>query len=102
MNDLERKFNKDMTNIYRKADKECGYRATRFLQILSEKGGIITAKELVSKEGGTEGFLKLWQLGRLDLSIEALLLTDEYKVLFTKEELKLSKERLEKYQYEVK
>jgi len=91
-----------MTNIYRKTDKECGYRATRFLQILSERGGIITAKELVSKEGGTEGFLKLWQLGRLDLSVEALILTDEYKVFFTEEELKLSKERLEKYKYEVK
>lgn len=102
MNDIERKFNTAMTDVYRKADRECGYRATRFLQMLSEKGGVKTAKELVSKEGGTEGFLKLWQLGRLDLSVEALVLKDEYNRLFTEDELTLCKERLEKYNYDAK
>jgi hypothetical protein len=43
-----------MINIYKRADKEIGYRATRFLQMLSEKGGMNTAISLVSKEGGTE------------------------------------------------
>ncbi|MBZ9621424.1 hypothetical protein G9F71_000770 [Clostridium sp. FP2] len=102
MNDLERKFYTAMTDVYRKADKECGYRATRFLQMLSEKGGVKTAKELVSKEGGTDGFSKLWQLGRLDLSVEALVLKDEFKELFTEEQLSLCKARLEKYKYEAK
>ena len=102
MNDLERKFYTAMTDIYRKADKECGYRATRFLQMLSEKGGVKTAKELVSKEGGTDGFSKLWQLGRLDLSVEALVLKDDFKELFTEEELSLCKVRLKRYKYEDK
>jgi hypothetical protein len=102
MNDLERNFHNAMTDVYRKADKECGYKATRFLQMLGEKGGVRTAKDLVTKDGGTEGFLKLWQFGRLDLSVEALVLKDEYKELFTEEQLRLCKERLEKYKYEVK
>lgn len=97
MADIERKFHTAMVDVYRKADKECGYRATRFLQMLGEKGGVKTAKELISKDGGTEGFLKLWQFGRLDLSIEALVQKDEFKNLFTDEELRMCKERLQKY-----
>ncbi|UZW12852.1 hypothetical protein OSC52_13440 [Clostridium pasteurianum] len=100
MADIERKFHTAMVDVYRKADKECGYRATRFLQMLGEKGGVKTAKELISKDGGTEDFLKLWQFGRLDLSIEALVQKDEFKNLFTDEELRMCKERLQKYGYD--
>lgn len=102
MTDLERKFHNAMINVYKKSDKECGYRATRFLQMLGEKGGVKTAKKLISKDGGTEGFLKLWQFGRLDLSIEALVQQDEFRELFTDEELEMCKERLEKYRNEIK
>lgn len=102
MNDLERKFHNAMIDVYRKADKECGYKATRFLQMLGEKGGVKTAKELISKDGGTEGFLKLWQFKRLDLSIEALVQQEEFKELFTDEELRMCKDRLGNYGYEVK
>ncbi|GAB4273942.1 hypothetical protein [Thermincola ferriacetica] len=72
MNELERSFHKEMLNIYKRADEELGYRATRFLQMLSEKGGVATAIRLVSKPGGTEGFTVLWENKRLDLSVEAL------------------------------
>lgn len=99
MTDLERKFHNAMIDVYRKADKECGYKATRFLQMLGEKGGVKTAKELISKDGGTEGFFKLWQFGRLDLSIEALVQQEEFRELFTDEELLMCKERLQKYGY---
>jgi len=99
MNDLERKFNNDMINIYKRADKELGYRATRFLQMLSKNGGINTAISLVRKEGGTEGFAVLWENKRLDLSVEALVLRDEYSELFSSEIRKVCKERLEQYGY---
>jgi hypothetical protein len=101
MNDIERKFNNEMINIYKRADKEIGYRATRFLQMLSEKGGINTAISLVSKEGGTDGFSVLWENKRLDLSVEALVLRDEYKELFSDEITKVCRERLEQYGYSV-
>jgi hypothetical protein len=97
MNDLERKFYNEMKNIYIKADRECGYRPTRFLQMLSEKGGVETAKSLIKKPGGTEGFEKLCLLGRLDLSIEALVIKEEFKSLFTDEDIKLCREKLKEY-----
>jgi len=60
MEALESKFNGDMQNIYIIAKKELGYKATRFLQLVSEKGGLQAAKILISKDGGTDGFEVLW------------------------------------------
>jgi hypothetical protein len=95
--DLEKKFYMDMRDIYFKADKECGYKATRFMQMIAEKGGIETAKNLVTKKGGTEGFEKLWQYKRLDLSVEALVLRAEYKSLFSDEIRAICRQRLKEY-----
>lgn len=86
MNDLEKKFHIDMLHIYTTSKKELNYNATRFLQLISEKGGLKAAKQLISKNGGTYGFGVLLEMGRLDLSVEAHVLKPEYKELFTYEE----------------
>lgn len=101
MNDLEKELRGDMIEIYRKADKECGYRATRFLQMIDRKGPLVAAKELISKDGGTEGFTKLWEFGRLDLSLEALVISGKYNNFFTNEEVEMCKDRLRQYGYEI-
>lgn len=87
MNDLERKFNSDMQNIYNIAKKDLGYISNRFLHLISEKGGLQAAKTLISKNGGTYGFEVLWENNRLDLSVEAHVLKQEYISLFTDEGL---------------
>lgn len=97
MNDLEKRFHKDMLNIYTVAKSELNYNATRFLQLISEKGGLKAAKQLISKEDEIAGFEVLWEMGRLDLSIETHVLKPEYDELFTDEERKICKERLDKY-----
>lgn len=101
MSQLELDFYKEMLNIYEQADIQCNYRATRFKQMVAENGGVITAKKLISKNGGTEGFLRLWECNRLDLSIEALVLKDKYKELFTNEERRICKDRLKEYDFVV-
>lgn len=97
MEEIEKKFNIEMRNIYITAKKDVGYNASRFLQLISEKGGLIAAKQLISKENGTEGFAKLWEMKRLDLSVEALVLKEEYSELFTQEEKFMCKNRLTEY-----
>lgn len=99
--DLNIQFHEDMKDIYIRAKKECGYIATRFLQMLGTKGGVETAKNLIKKENGTEGFEKLWEMGRLDLSVEALVLNEKYKELFTDEEREICTERLRKYGFSI-
>ena len=99
MTELEKKFFREMKEIYYRADKEIGYRATRFLQMLSEMGGVATAISLVSKPGSTDGFIKLWENRRLDLSVEALVLKEEYKELFSEDIRNICANRLKEYGY---
>lgn len=94
MTDVERKFNIAMRGIYETAKKEYGYNAVRFMQLVAKKGGVAAAKQLISKNGGTDGFATLWEHGRLDLSVEAHVLKDEYRDLFTDDERKMCRDRL--------
>jgi len=96
---LEDKFTADMQNIYLTAKRELGYNATRFLQLLSEKGGLQAAKILISKDGGTYGFEVLWEHKRLDLSVEAHVLKPEYKELFSDGEREACRKRLKDFGY---
>lgn len=88
-----------MLSIYTTAKKECGYNASRFLQMIGEMGGLAAAKQLISKAGGTEGFATLWEHHRLDLSVEAHVLKPEYAPLFTDVEKAICRERLEQFGY---
>lgn len=99
MTTLEKRFEQDMIDIYTIAKKECGYNASRFLQMLGDKGGLAAAKQLISKPGGTDGFTTLWEHGRLDLSVEAHVLKPEYAELFSDEERRMCRERLEQFGY---
>ena len=101
MTEAERKFNIAMKDIYETAKRECGYNATRFIQLVAEKGGITAAKQLINKPGGTDGFITLWQCGRLDLSVEAYVLKEEYRELFTDEERKTCRRRLQEFGYKL-
>ncbi len=98
---IEDKFHMEMVNIYNAAKRECGYNATRFIQMISEIGGLKTAKQLITKENETYGFERLWELKRLDLSVEALVLKKEFIELFSLSEREICKQRLHKYGYEI-
>ena len=99
--ELVNQFHRAMINIYTTAKRECGYTATRFFQMVNEIGGLATAKQLISKPGGTEGFTTLWEHGRLDLTVEAHVIKPEFQKLFTAEEIKMCKDRLLQFNYHV-
>ncbi len=48
MTELEKDFTKLMFSIYERAKEECDYNATYFLSMLGAKGGVGTAKYLLS------------------------------------------------------
>ena len=99
---LEKQFEQEMREIYMTAKKECGYNASRFLQLLSSKGGVAAAKQLITKPGGTDGFTTLWEHNRLDLSVEAHVLKDRYYSLFTDAEREICMQRLIEFGYRIK
>jgi hypothetical protein len=100
MNQLEKKFHEDMRDIYLTAKKELKYNASRFWQLVCEKGGVQAAKILIAKDGGTYGFEILWEHRRLDLSVEAHVLKSEYNDLFTDDERRMCRDRLMQFGFD--
>lgn len=91
---LDDTFHQRMIGIYDAALRECNYRATRFLQMVTDQGGVQAAKALLHAEGYSEGLTALWEHKRLDLSMEALVLQEPWSALFTEEELSVARKRL--------
>ena len=55
------------------AAKSRGYIPTYFMQMLSEHGGVETAKRLLAKSEPQTGLFELWNLGILHESMEAVI-----------------------------
>ena len=97
LSELERKFHLAMVSIYERAKRECNYNATRFLQMISENGGLATARTLTMSNTPSDGFTALWESRRLDLTVEAHLLKKEFTALFSDEERAVARQRLADY-----
>ncbi|MDP3442085.1 MAG: hypothetical protein Q8T08_04420, partial [Ignavibacteria bacterium] len=65
--------------------------------MVDERGGLRTAQYLLGTDNPSEGFTKLWEKGRLDLTVENLVLNPIYQELFSQDELTIARERLIKY-----
>ena len=91
---LEAWFHEAMMDLYRRAKAECDYNATRFLGMVNEDGGLAAAKHLINAPDISDGFGELWERGRLDLSVEAYALREEFRPLFTEDELAVCRKRL--------
>lgn len=97
---LEIDFHKEMLTIYRRAKDECGYNATRFLQMVANDGGLKTARKLLATNEPSDGFTELWRKHRLDLTVENLVLKSKYESLFLEEEIRIARDRLNAYGFE--
>jgi hypothetical protein len=95
MTALEKQFQEDMIDIYDTAQAEFDYRATRLLRLVSTFGGVQAARQLIDPNVDTYGREVLLENERLELSIEALVLREEYRGLFTDEERQVCREILE-------
>jgi hypothetical protein len=87
------RFDADMQGVYDKA-RAIGYRATEFLRMIGEHGGLETAHRLLASPDISYGFTQLWMMGRQDLTVEALVLRPEYGELFSEAELMTARTRL--------
>lgn len=98
--ELLRQFDKEMFDLYKKTRTETGYNATVFFHMLDKMGGVKTAQILLAKKDPSDGYTKLWGLGKLALTVEAFIWDNkEYQELFTEEELKTVEKRLREYKY---
>lgn len=102
---LELRFHDAMLDVFRLAGEatrrtrsdgtiERGYWASYFLRGVRNHGGLDYAHQLLRKQGTTDGFQRLKEEGRLDLTMEALVLKPEYTALFSDEERRVAAHRL--------
>lgn len=82
MADLESEFHSAMGGIYERASAEIAYRPTRFLHMVGDYGGLETARRLLQEDVSQSGLTRLWEAGRLDLSVECLALQPRFRGLF--------------------
>ena len=97
---LLKRFDTAMLGIYQRAKSEAGYNASIYLRMLGERGGLATAKHLINAARPSDGYTHLYERGRLDLTVEAMVLENtEWHQLFEDEELVLIRKRLKDYGY---
>ena len=98
---LEDQFQHEMMGGIEYSKRVLHYTPTYFLRMVYEHGAVQTAKMLLGDAAVQEGLMTLSNLGRLDLSMEAMVLDRKYRSLFTYEERKVARQRLEKLDYVV-
>lgn len=69
------------------------------LQAMRRHGGVFAAKQLLGISPVRSGLIELCEQGRLDTSVESLMLQERWKPLFSADELKLARRRLEDLGY---
>jgi hypothetical protein len=98
---LARDFHRDMTTLYQRAQREVNYTPTAFIRMVSELGGVETARRLVTQPNPSDGFVTLWEAKRLDLAAEALVVLPRYRGLFPAEVVDRARQRLGEYDFPV-
>ncbi len=95
----ESRFHEAMLDIYRRAKAEANYKASVFLGMVVEDGGLKTAQYLLHTPRVSDGYTALYERGRLDLTVEALILRPEWQDLFSDDERRTAMDRLREYGY---
>ena len=100
MPNLEQEFRTEMMAGIEDAKREFGYTPTYFLRMVAEHGPVATCRILLAAPEAQEGFTRLWEWGRLDLTMEAQVCDPKYMLLFTADERAIARRRLRKLGYE--
>lgn len=98
MNRLISAFHQDMITTYEEGAKR-GYYPTYFMQMLEKHGGVETAKRLLKGKEPQTGLYRLWELGILNVSMEAYVILEKYRPLFTADEIQEARRRLDELNY---
>ena len=72
--DVMKAFDSAMLDIYNRAIAEAKYKPSIFFRMLIEHGGYEAARRLIYANNVSKGYVKLFELGRLDLTVEAVII----------------------------
>ena len=90
---LEQEFDAAMWQTVEVARKH-KYVPSYFMQMLEEHGGVQTAKRLLAGDQPQYGLDHLWEMGLLHESMEAQVIKEKFRSLFTPQEIEEATKRL--------
>ena len=99
MTELASQLEAAMHQICRES-RRLGYVPARFLQMLNQQGTLVTAHQLLASDRYRDGFTHPWDLPRLDLSLECVVLKPLFRPLLTEKELNVARCRLRKLDFD--
>ncbi len=94
-------FTEAMVDIYRNAKRQAGYDAKVFIGMVADRGGLETAQYLIRSDRPSDGYTALYERGRLDLTVEALVVSGQWDDLFSEEDRARARDRLRAYGHPV-
>jgi hypothetical protein len=102
---LEADCDRAVRGLIQRMLAETSYRPTRFMQMITEHGAGGAVRALLAADLGPgvfhEGLTRLWEEGRLDLSMERLVgYEPRWAQLFTESERALARRRLDELGYQ--
>jgi hypothetical protein len=101
MNALELQFHQDMLDGIRRCKREISYNPTYWSRMVADLGGVEAARALLNGSPASDGFTRLWEAGRLDLSVEFWMLLPKYESIFSAAERAEARRRLEAHRFDV-
>ncbi|MEY9214896.1 DUF262 domain-containing protein [Thermobifida halotolerans] len=96
---LLREFGRALREVYDRSRDEAGYTPTHLLSMLADLGPLGAARRLLHAPTVSDGFSALWERGRLDLTVEAVVCAERFVPLFTDKELEVARKRLSQFGY---
>ena len=100
MNSIEMKFQQRLNDAIEEMISY-GYKPQIFITMCNEEGAVNASKDVINSEKITDGFTRLWELGKLKLSVENIIQEPEWHELFSDDDRKKSKKRLKDYGFEI-
>jgi 5-methylcytosine-specific restriction enzyme A len=94
---IEQEFHQAILDSYNAA-KSRGYPGSHLITMVNERGGLQAARHSLIRlplANFPNGLMRLYELGLLEFSLEALVLQDRWSSLFTRKELAIAHERLQ-------
>ena len=92
----------DFRGALQEAVNECrriGYKPTGFMGMMTTSSAFEAVRTLLAKKDPSDGFTTLWEKGRLDLTVEAIVLKPEWRGYFQPSELETARRRLAEVKY---
>ncbi|GLZ51352.1 DUF262 domain-containing protein [Actinomycetospora sp. NBRC 106378] len=96
---LEDEFGGAIQALLDRCMRELRYNPRYFRLTISQHGALGATQRLLTSPGPSDGFVKLWENQRLDLTPETLVLDPRFADLFTDSERKVARARLDDFGY---